>query len=133
MLLYSALPDEVPTLEVLKFWGEKKKLLLPVVHEEKMYVKVFTTEKQLKCGALNILEPQGEVFTALSSIDLILVPGLAFDAYGHRCGRGKGYYDRFLSQPKVKAKTIGVGFDFQCLPIVPTDEHDIVLDDLILV
>ena len=133
VMLYCALPDEVPTLGVLKHWGAQKQLLLPVVEGEEMYVKTFALGEQMRHGTLNILEPQGKVFSALSTIDLILVPGLAFDLRGHRCGRGKGYYDRFLAQPEVQAKTIGVGFDFQCLPDIPTDAHDVVLDDLILV
>ena len=129
VMLYCALPDEVPTLGVLKHWGAQKQLLLPVVEGEEMYVKTFAIGEQMRHGTLNILEPQGKVFSALSTIDLILVPGLAFDLRGHRCG----YYDRFLAQPEVQAKTIGVGCDFQCLPDIPTDAHDVVLDDLILV
>ena len=58
---------------------------------------------------------------------IILVPGIAFDPQGHRLGRGKGYYDRFLAAHPDIYK-IGVCFDFQKVPEVPVDEFDIPVD-----
>ena len=56
-----------------------------------------------------------------------MVPGVAFDPKGNRLGRGRGYYDRFLSQhPDVP--TIGICFDFQLVEKVPTDPNDIQMD-----
>ena len=60
-----------------------------------------------------------------ASIDLVLVPGLAFDAHGRRLGRGGGFYDRFLPTLRPGAMRVGVGFDAQILPEVPADERDI--------
>jgi 5-formyltetrahydrofolate cyclo-ligase len=57
------------------------------------------------------------------------VPGVAFDAKGHRLGRGRGYYDRFLRTLTVQ--TIGVCFDFQKVDEVPFDKYDIPVDKVI--
>lgn len=57
-------------------------------------------------------------------IDLVLVPGRAFDASGRRLGRGKGFYDRFLPALGPNVATIGVCFGVQMIDRVPTDEHD---------
>ena len=54
---------------------------------------------------------------------------MAFDHEGHRLGRGKGYYDRFLN--RVKTYKIGVCFDFQMMDQLPHDHHDIMMDEII--
>ena len=70
-------------------------------------------------------------------LDLILVPGVAFDRSGNRCGRGRGFYDRFLAklQQKTESGTIprmptlaGLCLQEQLVEQVPTDENDFVLD-----
>ncbi len=60
-----------------------------------------------------------------AAIDLVLVPGLAFDAAGRRLGRGGGFYDRFLPGLRPDAARVGVAFDAQILPEVPADDHDV--------
>ena len=72
----------------------------------------------------------GEQFTDYDKIDLALVPGMAFDAAGHRLGRGKGYYDRFLGEHPHIYK-IGVCFPFQRVAEVPSEAHDVVMDEVI--
>ena len=66
---------------------------------------------------------------ALPELDFVLVPGLAFDRTGQRLGRGKGFFDRMLSQ--VKGVTCGVTFDWQIVDQVPVEPHDIALDCLV--
>ena len=61
-------------------------------------------------------------------IDVVLVPGMAFDAEGRRLGRGKGYYDRFLSSLHPRPKLVGVCFDFQKVDRVPTETRDVAVD-----
>jgi 5-formyltetrahydrofolate cyclo-ligase len=61
---------------------------------------------------------------ALQAIGAIVVPGLAFDGAGHRLGRGLGYYDRLLQEVPPTAARIGVAFDFQLVPALPTAAHD---------
>jgi 5-formyltetrahydrofolate cyclo-ligase len=60
----------------------------------------------------------------ITDLDAVLVPGLAFDARGHRLGRGGGFYDRFLSHPLLRADRIGVAFDLQIADTLPADPHD---------
>lgn len=80
---------------------------------------------------LGILEPDKTMSKPVASEELagILVPGIAFDENGHRMGRGRGYYDRYLS--KFNGKKIGVCFEIQVLPEIPRDPHDVRMDVVI--
>lgn len=132
VMMYWSLPDEVEThaaVNALTAMG--KTVILPiVVDNEHLQLCKYTGLDCLKTGAYGIMEPQGEPFTATDTIDLIIVPGMAFDPQGHRLGRGKGYYDRFLATvPKVYK--IGMCFDFQKKCHVPFDEHDIQVDEVL--
>ncbi len=59
-------------------------------------------------------------------MELIVVPGVAFDRRGNRIGRGKGFYDRLLTE--TKATTVGVGYDFQLVDDIDSEPHDVVMD-----
>lgn len=135
ILLYSALSDEVSTREVLEEWGNDKLFLLPsLLPDGQMIVKSYNSNQPMVRGQFDILEPQGEPFQGYQQIDLALIPGVAFDLRYNRCGRGKGYYDRFLSHCELQSlRTIGIAFDFQIVPKVPTEQHDKQLNDLIIV
>ena len=88
----------------------------------------YTGPRDLQEGAYGIQEPVGSPFTDYAQIDLALIPGVAFDADGHRLGRGRGYYDRFLAShlsPLTSHLLIGVCFDFQKVDAVPYDANDI--------
>ena len=128
ILSYYALPDEVDTHALLDaLVAEGKTVLLPkVLDETTMELRCYQGPQDLREGAYHIMEPVGAPFTDEARIDIALIPGLAFDAQGHRLGRGKGYYDRFLAS--FKGKTIGVCFDFQKVAEVPVDAHDIPVD-----
>lgn len=133
ILMYYSLPDEVDTHEAVdSLVTMGKKVLLPAVTgENTMQLHVYEGAADLKCGAYNIMEPTGEVFSRLQTIDVAVVPGMAFDGKGHRMGRGKGYYDRFLALiPKVYK--IGVCFDFQLVADIPTTPFDIDMDEVIV-
>ena len=137
IMAYYSLPDEVNTHGLIDdLVAEGKTVLLPkVTGPDTMELRRYTGRDDLQEGAYHILEPMGELFTDFSSIDLILVPGLAFDAAGHRLGRGRGYYDRLLSSLFIihssLFSSIGVCFDFQKVDEVPVDAHDIAMDKVI--
>lgn len=140
LMAYWPLMDEVdirPLTEQLV--GQGRTVVLPkVTGDETMELRRYTGPGDLKEGAFHIMEPTGELFTDYDRIDAVLVPGMAFDAAGHRLGRGKGYYDRFLSELKgsilrtaLPPRIIGVCFPFQRVAKVPTEEHDVMMDEVI--
>jgi 5-formyltetrahydrofolate cyclo-ligase len=132
ILLYHSLPDEVYTHAFLEKWYNRKQLLLPVVVGDELELRRFSSPNDLQVGAYNIQEPVGECFNDFSAIELVVVPGMAFDKQGHRLGRGKGYYDRLL--PKLtNAYKLGVCFPYQYIEEVPTDEHDIRMDEVLTI
>ena len=84
----------------------------------------------LRPGLLGIREPTERCEAiALNRLDLVLVPGVAFDARGRRLGRGKGYYDRMLA--RISGWKCGVAFDWQVIPEVPLEPHDVRMDYLL--
>ena len=137
IMAYYSLPDEVNTHGLIdELVAEGKTVLLPkVTGTDTMELRRYTGRADLQEGTYHILEPVGEPFTDYAGIDLIHVPGLAFDAVGHRLGRGRGYYDRFLLSLFTihysLFTSIGVCFDFQKVDEVPVDAHDIVMDKVI--
>jgi 5-formyltetrahydrofolate cyclo-ligase len=131
-MLYNALSDEVPTQALMdKLVAQGKTVLLPcVINDTDMELRRYTGPQDLQTGSFGIQEPTGELFTDYDTIDVAIIPGMAFDAEGHRLGRGKGYYDRFLSRVPHLYK-IGLCFSWQLVDHVPYDEHDIKMDEVI--
>lgn len=133
VLSYWSLPSEAPTHLLNEHLAASKKLLLPVIDGNDLYLSSFQLGGTLVAeGIYGIPEPTGAPFTAFDQVDLVLVPGLAFGPKGTRCGKGKGYYDRTLARLR-NAYTIGLGFDFQLLDNVPMDVHDVLLDEIVTV
>lgn len=128
ILLYWSLSDELPTHRFIEKWSGLKQILLPVVKGEEMLIKPFTTTEELRKGEMGIWEPAAQQ-EFVAKIDLVIIPGVAFDKQKNRMGRGKGYYDRYLANKTIYK--IGIAYDFQLLETVPTDEHDIALDAII--
>ncbi len=128
ILLYYSLPDEPPTESIIeRLAAEGRRVVLPrVVSDDAMELRIYTSVAAMKRGAFGILEPTGPLFTAYDAIDVAVVPGMAFDASGHRLGRGRGYYDRLL--PKLsKAYLIGVCHHSRLLADIPVDAHDVAM------
>jgi 5-formyltetrahydrofolate cyclo-ligase len=82
-------------------------------------------------GSFGINEPQNSVGVDAGEIDAVVVPGLAFSVDGARMGRGKGYYDKYLSQSDFAALKIGVCYREQLVPHIPTESHDVKMDTVI--
>jgi len=133
ILMYYSMPDEVDThnaVDTLVTMG--KKVLLPVViNGEELEIREYKDKNDLREGiAYHIMEPIGKKYEDYKNIDVAVVPGMSFDNNGNRLGRGKGYYDRFLSQIP-QAYKIGICFNFQKTDVVPTEETDIKMDEVI--
>ena len=131
VMAYWPLPDEVDIRPLIaRLVAENGVVLLPkVLDDEQMELRRYSTDADLVEGAFHIMEPVGEPFTDYDQIDVALVPGMAFDAAGHRLGRGRGYYDRFLMAHPHLYK-IGVCFPFQRVATVPVEEHDMCVDEV---
>lgn len=130
VLLYLALPYELDVRAALDwFIGQGKIVAVPrfcSTSGEYEAASIASVE-QLVPGQFGILEPPPSApVLPLNSLDLILVPGLAFDPAGRRLGRGKGYYDRLLA--RARGVKCGVCFDFQVLEELPAEPHDINMD-----
>ena len=144
VMAYYSLPDEVNTHQLLDdLVAEGKTVLLPkVLDATTMELRHYTGPHDLAPGPFGILEPTGSHYSPSSlltppsskTIDVALIPGVAFDALGHRLGRGRGYYDRFLHYQLSIIHCpllLGLCFDFQKVPSVPVDPTDIPVNQVI--
>ncbi|MBD5195791.1 MAG: 5-formyltetrahydrofolate cyclo-ligase [Bacteroidales bacterium] len=128
ILMYHSLPDELPTRGFLNKWSSRKKFYLPRVNGVNLEILPYN-ESRLELGSFHIEEPTGNDVVDPDEIELIVVPGVAYDEYGNRLGRGKGFYDRLLSSSS--ATKVGVGFDFQIVESIPSEPHDVAMDIVI--
>ena len=127
--LYYATGKEVQTLGLIEEWRLKKQIVLPAISGEDMHFYACKgTENPVK-GALGIPEPTDSELIPPDRIELFVVPGIAFDYACNRLGRGKGYYDRYLSG--INKPIIGLCFDFQLFEHIPWDAHDIKMTQVI--
>ncbi len=131
ILLFWSLPDEVITSMFFDKWSDRKCLLLPVINGDELELRYYEGRRYLKTGSLGVQEPQGKLFTEYDKIDMVLVPGVAFDRDCNRLGRGKGYYDKLL--PKLSGMKIGICYPCQLLDQVPCQEWDVKMDKIITV
>ena len=129
VFLYNSIADEVDTKSLINKYAAKKTILLPTVVGNDLELHIFNAESETKKGIFGIEESKGPLFTDYATIDLAIIPGMAFDKNGNRLGRGKGYYDRLL--PKLNCKKIGICFSFQYLDSIPCEKHDIPMDEII--
>jgi len=122
VMLYWSMPDEVHTHDFINKWAKEKEIILPGVNGNILLLKRFTGMQSMKTGEkYGIQEPQGEDFTDFDAIDLVIVPGVAFDTAKNRLGPCKGYYDGLLT--KLKAYQIAWCFNFQLLQAFAIEPH----------
>ena len=130
VLLYWSMSGEVHTHDFIRRWQNEKTIILPVVDGDRLRLALFEGEQSLQPNAaMNLYEPLGNDYPSPQTIDLAIVPGVAFDRCHHRLGRGGGYYDRLL--PQLKTYNIGVCFDFQMFDTIPCEENDIPMDEVV--
>jgi len=133
ILAFAPLPDEP---DVRPLWEaalrEGRTVALPRFDAARGAYEVRQVQAagQLQQANFGILEPDGDSpRVELNQLDLVLLPGVAFDAIGRRLGRGKGYFDRLLAE--VRGHKCGVAFEWQVVPAVPVEPHDVCLDSLL--
>lgn len=129
--LFCALADEPETAEALARWRAVKRIVVPRVEGDVMRFFEYDP-RTLRPGAFGIAEPGPDArLCKPHEIDLMIVPGTAFTPSGRRCGRGRGYYDRYLSLPGVRAVKAGVCFAHQVVEEMPAEPHDVTMDMII--
>ena len=118
--LYHAIPGEVQTAGFIEKWYRKKKLLLPLIVGDDLRLLLYEGPESLKPGPFGILEPKADgIEVPKNEIDLIIVPGVAFD-------KDKNRLLSTLNAPKV-----GICFGFQMIPQVPVEPLDKKMDYVI--
>ena len=113
-----------------------KRVVVPWCVVETNELELFLLEdmSELVAGAYKILEPKEELRALPAKrvrpeeLDLVMVPGTAFDTRGARMGQGKGYYDRLLSAARPDAPLVGMAFDCQIFDDIPVAAHDVFMD-----
>ena len=132
ILFYASWQGEVDTFTLMQRAMElKKRVALPLTRsgkEERHIIAVLIKSlTELKAGSYGIQEPPDlpQNYLNAEELDLVLVPGVAFDRQYNRLGRGAGYYDRFLSDLPVTTPTIGLAYDLQVVDaIIGMQPHD---------
>lgn len=125
---------EVYTRSIIeKGWEEGKKIVVPKCNpaQKEMTFRIIDAFDQLENIYYNLEEPKEAITEPVSAneIDLLIVPGLAFDVKGYRLGFGGGYYDRFLKT--YKGNTAALAFQLQVVSEIPTEIHDMPVHKII--
>ena len=128
----SSKENEVDTRELIHISLEQdKRVVVPVVEqgEETMRHAVLGEMEELVNGPMGLVQPDPRMAVWLDDVDaieLVVVPGIAFDRRGHRIGFGSGFYDRFLAT--VSCAKVGLCYDALVLDEIPDEAHDVAMD-----
>lgn len=135
VMLYLAMADEPQTAALVEdAWRRGKTVAVPLMGEAYGHMEAgrITGWGDLVTGRLGLAMPDPARAERLDpeAVDLVVVPGVAFDLSGRRVGMGAGYYDRFLPRA-ARAVRMGLAWARQVVDTVPADEHDAILDYLL--
>ena len=131
VMLYMPLGNEVDTSGIMRAaFDDGKMIALPITDsEDKIYPCFIDKDTGFKKGKFSVTEPVSSERADVKKIDLVIVPGIAFDILGGRIGFGKGCYDTFLKG--TTATKVGLCYDFQLLKRIETDPQDVAMDYII--
>lgn len=129
MMIYLTHQNEVDTTPiVLQAWQDRKKVVAPQVSWESRQmipIEIRNLDDDVaENNQLGIREPIHGLPIPTQLIDLVIVPGLGFDPFGNRLGRGRGFYDRFLSKPDFRGVACGLAFEEQLVGSIPAGPLD---------
>ncbi|HLD86993.1 MAG TPA: 5-formyltetrahydrofolate cyclo-ligase [Candidatus Nanoarchaeia archaeon] len=127
VMLYASFGSEVDTHALIQNSLLSKKVVLPKVNDGVIIPSLILSYDNLMPDFRGILEPIEALPIKHSTIDSVIVPGIAFDSQGNRLGFGKGNYDRFLKRATHAVK-IGLAYDSQMVESIPSQEHDVPMD-----
>ncbi|MEM7476926.1 MAG: 5-formyltetrahydrofolate cyclo-ligase [Planctomycetota bacterium] len=138
VMFYVDVRDEVRTRQALpEAIQGNKRIVIPYCVDGELELFHLESIDELDIGMYKILEPKSELRTVESKrlapedLDLIMVPGVAFDKTGGRTGHGKGYYDKLLEHARPNCPLIALAFECQIFPSIPCESHDIYMDKVV--
>ena len=138
VMYYIDVRSEVRTRQALPdALASGKRVIIPYCVDGELELFHLESMDELELGMYRILEPKAELRTVaekkidVEALDLILVPGVAFDRRGGRTGHGKGYYDKLLEHAKPSTPLVALAFECQMFPEIPMDGHDIFMDKVV--
>ena len=138
VMFYVDVRSEVRTRQHFpKALASGKKIVIPYCVDGELELFHLESMDELALGMYRILEPQPELRSVaakhvdVEELDLIMVPGVAFDRRGARSGHGMGYYDKLLEHARPNAPLVALAFECQMFDEVPTQEHDVFMDKVV--
>jgi 5-formyltetrahydrofolate cyclo-ligase len=138
VMFYVDVRDEARTRNSLAdALAGSQKIVVPYCVDGELELFHLEAMDELELGMYRILEPRGELRQLPSkkvdvkTLDLILVPGVAFDRHGGRTGHGKGYYDKLLEHARPDTLLVGIAFECQLFDEIPVQSHDIYMDRVV--
>lgn len=136
--IYVGTAEEVQTLPVIRSaWASGKSTAVPCCIGGELRLFWIQSIDELRPRTLGILEPSADIRTdpartaMIEELDLVIVPGLAFDRRCGRLGHGKGYYDRFLSKVSPAVPVVALAFECQLFPEIPMSDCDMFVDKVL--
>jgi 5-formyltetrahydrofolate cyclo-ligase len=138
VMFYVDVRDEVRTRHALPeaLQGDKR-IVIPYCVDGELELFHLESMEELDVGMYKILEPKAELRSVAAKrllpadLDLIMVPGVAFDRQGGRTGHGKGYYDKLLEHARHDSPLVALAFECQIFPEIPCEAHDIYMDKVV--
>jgi len=127
LMLYFSVKNEAGTRQLIKeALGQGKQVFLPkTIGSNKMVPVQISSIEEAKKTKQGLFEPAGKKEAKPSSLDLIVVPGVAFDMQGNRIGMGLGFYDELLRKTSTRVRLVGLCFDENLVESLPTESHDV--------
>lgn len=138
VMFYVDVRDEVRTRHALPdALKGNKRIVIPYCVDGELELFHLESMDELDVGMYKILEPKAELREVAAKrlqpedLDLVMVPGVAFDRNGGRTGHGKGYYDKLLEHARADAPLVALAFECQMFPEIPCGSHDIYMDKVV--
>ncbi|HOK96310.1 MAG TPA: 5-formyltetrahydrofolate cyclo-ligase [Anaerohalosphaeraceae bacterium] len=135
VMAFLSLPHEVDTTPlILAAWQRGKTVAVPKISWQQRHmipVEIASLETGLKTDEHGLRNPIGGIPVPFDEIDLVITPGLGFDAEGNRLGRGGSYYDNFFTSNKITAARWALAFSHQICPAIPHDDSDVPVDAVV--
>jgi len=135
VMWYVDVRDEVRTRAAIRSAVESgEHVIVPYCVGQTLQLFRLREVADLAEGTFGVLEPReelrrlGDRQARFENVDLVVVPGVAFDDRGGRVGHGQGYYDRLLTGAASGPLLVGLAFQCQMFPRVPLEDHDVLMD-----